>query len=584
MGNSSSTQNGGGGLRRFSSPNPNPKSYSDRERERTSHLHTPRPHRSLRAKKKSLELPDLAPLSLNPYQNSQPTTPYRSIPVPIPPQVRQGSLFWNEGQPVDPDYRSRKRTSNNSSRQPSTQSSFVSSQHTQSRPHSYRTQESPLTTPLLSSTEDGAARDEEKENVVNSGQYNPFTSLREALPVKKTISPAISGELVDKEVLEKKERESLDGDEVMVKISWHGGGTNVFLARQGDDEWRGRRRMDRESPDSNTFSTTIFLRSGTHHLRFLVDDQWRVADDLPTTVDQGSAPPTATSLSKIAAASPPSPPPQRQGYSFWTDDDDNDFAEKPNASVKFAPYTPQWTSEIPLELIEAAQQEEAFLAHQQSYQGYEQPGRGRTQHVNGFVPLPNIPPAPRLPRILDKLILNQPIKVGVSQGVALAGANLVPGTGKVGERERRRERDKRNLGMTTHAAEEREERERPERPLPVTTASGTDVSASRSSTDSAGPSGSSRPMSPPRVSLSERPMSPPRARGPPAIPTVVDNRTIADDTSVLPVPSHVVLHHLCTSAIKNGVLAVGETVRYRKKVRLIGLGNCSKTDLSASSI
>jgi hypothetical protein len=103
-----------------------------------------------------------------------------------------------------------------------------------------------LTTPLISSTEDGAVRDEEKENVVNSGQYNPFTSLREALPVKKTISPAISGELVDKEVLEKKERESLDGDEVMVKISWHGGGTNVFLARQGDDEWRGRRRMDRE--------------------------------------------------------------------------------------------------------------------------------------------------------------------------------------------------------------------------------------------------------------------------------------------------------------------------------------------------
>lgn len=42
---------------------------------------------------------------------------------------------------------------------------------------------------------------------------------------------------------------------------------------------------------------------------------------------------------------------------------------------------------------------------------------------------------------------------------------------------------------------------------------------------------------------------------------------LADDGSVLPVPSHVVLHHLSTSAIRNGVLAVANTTRYRKKVR-----------------
>lgn len=40
---------------------------------------------------------------------------------------------------------------------------------------------------------------------------------------------------------------------------------------------------------------------------------------------------------------------------------------------------------------------------------------------------------------------------------------------------------------------------------------------------------------------------------------------MTDDGSVLPVPSHVVLHHLSTSAIRNGVLAVGNTIRYRKK-------------------
>ncbi|KAF8173433.1 hypothetical protein BJ912DRAFT_991972 [Pholiota molesta] len=42
---------------------------------------------------------------------------------------------------------------------------------------------------------------------------------------------------------------------------------------------------------------------------------------------------------------------------------------------------------------------------------------------------------------------------------------------------------------------------------------------------------------------------------------------LTDDNSVLPVPSHVVLHHLCTSAIRNGVLAVANTTRGRRRPR-----------------
>lgn len=48
--------------------------------------------------------------------------------------------------------------------------------------------------------------------------------------------------------------------------------------------------------------------------------------------------------------------------------------------------------------------------------------------------------------------------------------------------------------------------------------------------------------------------------------SISQQNQLADDGSVLPVPSHVVLHHLGTSAIRNGVLAVADTVRYRKKV------------------
>ncbi len=42
---------------------------------------------------------------------------------------------------------------------------------------------------------------------------------------------------------------------------------------------------------------------------------------------------------------------------------------------------------------------------------------------------------------------------------------------------------------------------------------------------------------------------------------------IGDDNSVLPMPSHSVVNHLATSAIRNGVLAVGTTTRYKAKVR-----------------
>lgn len=38
-----------------------------------------------------------------------------------------------------------------------------------------------------------------------------------------------------------------------------------------------------------------------------------------------------------------------------------------------------------------------------------------------------------------------------------------------------------------------------------------------------------------------------------------------DDHSVLPHPNHVVLNHLAASSIRNGVLAVSASTRYRKK-------------------
>lgn len=44
-----------------------------------------------------------------------------------------------------------------------------------------------------------------------------------------------------------------------------------------------------------------------------------------------------------------------------------------------------------------------------------------------------------------------------------------------------------------------------------------------------------------------------------------------DDNSVLNMPNHTVLNHLATSSIKNGILAVSATTRYRNKVRRLFL-------------
>lgn len=41
---------------------------------------------------------------------------------------------------------------------------------------------------------------------------------------------------------------------------------------------------------------------------------------------------------------------------------------------------------------------------------------------------------------------------------------------------------------------------------------------------------------------------------------------LKDDNSVLNMPNHTVLNHLATSSIKNNVLAVSATIRYRNKV------------------
>ena len=83
--------------------------------------------------------------------------------------------------------------------------------------------------------------------------------------------------------------------------------------------------------------------------------------------------------------------------------------------------------------------------------------------------------------------------------------------------------------------------------------------------------------SPAALALNWKPLNQLQAVQPPTLPAQLErgvlNATVlvakgsGDDNSILPKPDHSVLNHLAASPIKGGLLSVGVTTRYRRKVR-----------------
>ncbi|KAF8627378.1 hypothetical protein AX17_006193 [Amanita inopinata Kibby_2008] len=600
-------------------PNPSKEPKDNREKDSS-------PHKSLRTKKKSLELPDLASLSISSsspyyYGRGRHPTPPKSACIPIPQSNNPNAQIH-----VEP----RERPQNNISAtdvlvtEPSTHLPFpppsrgvgdaalaaaaaansgahnpyfragmnsrgyhsTSNQRyqqykaAQERIQELYNQSNQVPAPPPSAFDSHPhypSSSRKSDFLPEVVQSSIPIGLVKGLPKDGDASPIMSND---------------DNEPIPVKITWRGGGKSVVLARAGDNDWKGRQSMERESPTSRVYSTTVALPRGTHHFRFLVDDQWRVADDLPTAVDdQGTLANYVAVLLSYSppASSTPAVPSQTQRYvpgqSFWSaaSSADGDMPEPPSSSLQHrqSSRTNQsvvWTNEIPLELIEAAREEEVYL--QASAGQYEANGSrgGGTTYVSGFVPAPNIPPAPGLPRHLDKLILNT--RMSPSPGSSNAGKGSSSGKGKGRDRDREKgDRDRRH-----REGKERDRRLPPPPPPPSEDGSGTGLldpappeplnnmsqttvgAGSGTSTGDVTPTPTTPDPSAGGVVPSTTSISldtPARSR-----PIGIDpsnTPVLADDGSVLPVPSHVVLHHLCTSAIRNGVLAVGNTTRYREK-------------------
>ncbi|KXN86447.1 SNF1 protein kinase subunit beta-2 [Leucoagaricus sp. SymC.cos] len=707
------------------------------------------PHSSMRTKKKSLELPGFNRTNLS--MTAASTSPRGRQKTPPPTQAINIPKTGTDATPA-------RRPNNNFSSSelivPATHLPFPPTQAGQRSGSGYET-----------GTGQGGQRSKARpQRMQQIGPVPPPDQVHQHHYQDEPATPpspaAFQREVVNSSIpigllLETDERKSEEEEEeptvplrvddstlvepIAVPITWRGGGRDVVLARAGDDDWNGRLPMEREHPSSNTWTATIYLLPGTHHVRFLVDDQWRVSDELPTAVDdQGSlanyvnvqslTPPSQTS--PLPPVTPtPAPQPQTQatprppqpGQSFWStnssiDDDDDRHHQsstgKPHGhghtsstnTLHFQITQGKWTTTLPYELIEAAREEEAYITASAGH--YD--ANSRSVHVSGFVPAPNIPPAPGLPRHLDKLILNTKMTVPGSNNNTSGGnsntgspargstggmaGGIGSGQGGRGDRERERERDRdrggngrregreRDRDRTRRREERREEREREKRereqrrerereqaqqqtpgagssttswrdsgaytnmpPAPpnsedgtgmgldekpeqspvrgdvggavddsttpainATTAEGSggegELTEGQTTQESANttaittpepptaspeppqpkvsiinPSGtmSSPPPTVPRAPPTSSPLSPLASASALASTPISGSRAITldmenlpsltDDNSVLPVPSHVVLQHLCTSAIRNEVLAVACTNRYRKK-------------------
>lgn len=552
-----------------SSPAPTPSKDSS-----VLHDHPVSTHKSLRSKKKSLELPDLASLSLSssPYHSGRGRIPAKSPCIPIPqvnnphahylsePRPRPQNNFSSDLLVTEPPFRSSVNPAllapqpNGSANRP-----FVGAQPPRAYQYTpnHRYQQKMGVDHLQHLYKESHQTPAPPPSSADPARIHPSSSRHIKSFVPEVVHSSVPIGLL---------KGAADENELVpVKITWRGGGKSVALARAGDNDWKGRQVMERVSPTSQVYSIIANLPCGTHHFRFLVDDQWRVADDLPTAVDdQGTlanyvAVPLSVSPPKSASSTtaPPPLPPQSHrpipGQSFWsaTSSADGDIPEPPRLlhhSSSLSYHAAVWTSEIPSELVEAAKEEEAYLqASAGQYEANDSRGGGKT-YVNGFVPAPNIPPAPGLPRHLDKLILNS--------RMSPAPGSTTPSKASTSGKTKGKDKDKSDRDGRRHRdGGEKYKRVPPPPPPPSEDGSGSGLLDLIPADDGSSPTPEPNDATPSTVPARLRPIG--------IDPS--NNPSLTDDGSVLSVPSHVVLHHLCTSAIRNGVLAVANTTRYREK-------------------
>ncbi|RDW70245.1 AMPKBI-domain-containing protein [Coleophoma crateriformis] len=109
-------------------------------------------------------------------------------------------------------------------------------------------------------------------------------SENEALPRK---SSALSNTTIDDE----DDAEELQVDKTKATVptvfEWTRGGEKVYVTGS-IFQWNRKHRLHPVADKPGILRSTIYVRPGTHHVRFLVDGNMQCSPDLPTTVDFGN--------------------------------------------------------------------------------------------------------------------------------------------------------------------------------------------------------------------------------------------------------------------------------------------------------
>ncbi|WFD32823.1 hypothetical protein MSPP1_003874 [Malassezia sp. CBS 17886] len=192
-----------------------------------------------------------------------------------------------------------------------------------------------------------------------------------------------------------------------VNLMWRGKGRKVFVTGTFADEWRSKIPLRQLRPET-PFICTLHLPRGTHRLKFIVDDRWRVSNELNTASDgdgnlvnyveiagQERMEQRAASAEAHVRANPRFADPawvsamtdlwrqQQRGGDAAPRGDWDELGDDPHASEAV------WTSEVPPSIELAQDTEEALQEHELD------------ADANALLPSP-----PMLPRQLEKVILN----------------------------------------------------------------------------------------------------------------------------------------------------------------------------------
>ena len=208
-----------------------------------------------------------------------------------------------------------------------------------------------------------------------------------------------------------------------IVLTWRAGGREVFVTGTFANEWRSKILLHRAKRDH---TCVLHLPPGTHRLKFIVDDRWRVSRDLPTATDGDGNLVNYVEIPNVGPAHPG--PLSAPGEDLPGADADTGRGER-NSKIESKKTTMNlieearkaeamrlglddlfddegkdqeetWTCEIPTALIEAQEAEEAQREAEESGEAARHAHHGSDGHG---APLPH-PPA--LPRQLEKVILN----------------------------------------------------------------------------------------------------------------------------------------------------------------------------------